>query len=443
MRFPVCLVALAMFWASWSCQRRLEASPAFPLRVGPNGRYLVDREGTPFFVMGDTPWFLQKVPLPEVRRIMEDRQAKGFNTLFLELLDDSQIPSRDARTNAAFLTDTDLTRPVEAYWDYATEVLDEAEKRGFFVILSELWYGYGKGLWMHHINPENTRVYAKFLGRKFARYRNLMWMHAGDRNPDANLDACTRVLATELALAAPHHLHTVHNAPEFASSRFYHDATWLTVNLGYTYGASYLHIRPEFERADPVRPVILGETGYEGEPNEIERLPDARAGDLWNPYRIRRNAWWAALSGASGYCAGTRLWRWEPGWRETLQARSSREAPLLRRGLERVAWWTLVPDNAHALVTGGFGEWKQATYVTAALTADGREAVIYTPGPTVLRISHATLKGPAEAQWFDPTNGEVRPAVAEAPLDRLESRYTTPGRNAAGESDWVLIFRKS
>jgi len=117
--------------------------------------------------------------------------------------------------------------------------------------------------------------------------------------------------------------------------------------------------------------VILGETGYEAEPNAIELLPDAKRGDLWTPYRIRRNAWWAVTSGAVGYCAGTRLWRWEANWRETMQVRSTVEAPHLLRGLSSIAWWKLVPDTEHQFLTGGFGEWKKADYATAAVANDG------------------------------------------------------------------------
>ncbi|MBN1674854.1 MAG: DUF4038 domain-containing protein [Kiritimatiellae bacterium] len=89
------------------------------LRISPNRRHLVDAEGRPFFLMGDTPWFLQKLRIDDVRHLLEDRRAKGFNALFLELLDDSRIPSRDGYGNPAFETDTDITRPVESYWQYA------------------------------------------------------------------------------------------------------------------------------------------------------------------------------------------------------------------------------------------------------------------------------------------------------------------------------------
>ena len=109
-----------------------DAKPAFPLKLSANRRYLVDQRDKPFFILADTPWFIQKLKIEDVRMLMDDRVAKGFNALFLELLDDSRIPSRDGYGNVAFETNTDITRPVEAYWRYAEQVLDEAEKRGHY-----------------------------------------------------------------------------------------------------------------------------------------------------------------------------------------------------------------------------------------------------------------------------------------------------------------------
>jgi hypothetical protein len=83
-------------------------------------------------------------------------------------------------------------------------------------------------------------------------------------------------------------------------------------------------------------------------------LPNTKKGGLWTPLRIRRNAWWAATSGAMGYCAGTRLWRWEPNWRETMQVRTIKEAPNLLRGLQAVACWKLTPDVKPELFTAGY-----------------------------------------------------------------------------------------
>jgi len=413
---------------------------AFPLHVSENQRYLVDSKDKPFFVLGDTPWFLQKLKLKDVRLILDDRMAKGFNTLFLEILDDSAMPSRDAYGNVAFEPEKDITKPVEAYWRYADTVMEEAGRRGFFVIMSDLWFGAGRGLWMHHVQLDRAKVYGHFLGKRYARLKNLMWMHCGDRNPDQNLAACASALAEAIREEAPHHLHTAHNAHEYASAAFFHQEAWLDVNMAYTYGLSYLHVLPEYQRKDPVRPVILGETGYEDEPNAIELLPDAKKGDLWNPYRIRRNAWWAVLSGACGYCGGTRLWRWEKNWRDVLQVHSTREAPHLLHLMEAIPWWRLVPDAQHEFVTAGFGTWKQADYVTAALTDDGSRGVAYLPNARRITVNLAKLSGRVTGRWLDPASGQSR-HMEGSPFDNDGKRdFAPPGNNAAGDGDFVLVL---
>jgi hypothetical protein len=403
---------------------------AFPLKASDNHRYLVDAGGTPFFLLGDTPWFLQKLPI----------EAKGFNTLFLEILDDSAMPSCDAHGNVAFEPEKDITRPVEAYWRYADAVMDEVTRQGFFVIMSELWYGAGRGLWMHHVTPESARAYGHFVGRRYARFKNLMWMHCGDRNVDERLAKCANELALAIKQEAPHHLHTAHMQHEFSSADFFNKESWLDVNMAYTYGASYLQVSKEYERKDPIRPVILGETGYEDEPNAIELLPDAKKGDLWNPYRIRRNAWWAALSGACGYCGGTRLWRWEENWRETLQVRSTREAPYVLRVMQTIPWWRLMPDSQHEFVTAGFGTWKAADYVTAAVADDGSAGVVYLPDPRPCTVKLAKLSSRVTASWFDPTNAQFTPIEGSPFANTGQRDFTPPGRNAAGEPDWVLLL---
>ena len=53
------------------------------------------------------------------------------------------------------------------------------------------------------VKLENTPIDGPFIGRRFARFKNLMWMHAGDRNPDPNLAECARVLGRAVSAAAP------------------------------------------------------------------------------------------------------------------------------------------------------------------------------------------------------------------------------------------------
>ncbi len=89
----------------------VSAAPDFPLKVSDNHRHFMDQQGKRYFVMGDTPWFPQKPPTEDVCRVMDDRQAKGFTTLFLEFLDHTHMPSRDVHGNVSFEPEKDTTNP--------------------------------------------------------------------------------------------------------------------------------------------------------------------------------------------------------------------------------------------------------------------------------------------------------------------------------------------
>jgi hypothetical protein len=92
------------------------AEPAFPLRMGPTHRYLVDRQGKPFLIVGDSPQSLI-VDLSEqdANRFFADRQAAGFNAVWINLLRQTYTGGRaDAATYdgiAPFAKADDLSTP--------------------------------------------------------------------------------------------------------------------------------------------------------------------------------------------------------------------------------------------------------------------------------------------------------------------------------------------
>ena len=58
-----------------------------------------------------------------------------------------------------------------------------------------------------------------------------------------------------------------------------------------------------------------------------------------------------------------------------------------------------------------------------ALTVNGTKRTV--------KVDLSKLKPDVTAQWFDPTDGSMRPAAAP---------FATPDKNAAGDHDWVLVF---
>jgi hypothetical protein len=55
-------------------------------------------------------------------------------------------------------------------------------------------------------------------------------------------------------------------------------------------------------------------------------------------------------------------------------------------------------------------------------------------------VDLAKLHGPATVRWFDPASGELK-VIDGSPFPNSGTReFATPGKNAAGENDWVLVL---
>lgn len=412
--------------------------PAFPLRVSDNRRFLVDRDGVPFLYHADTAWrAIQRLNLDEACFYLDDRRAKGFNAVHLHAINKEKEGDADRRGDRPFEPADDPTRPVEPYWRHAEAVVRAASDRGFCVGLSSCWFGYGGSGWRKHLNAANAPTYGRFLGERFRQFANILWIHGGDNDPGDKADVI-RALVGAIKAVAPAHLHTVHNAAEHPSARFFDRDDWLDVNLAYTYRHAYMQVLNESARNGPARPVVLGETGYEKEAN---------TGFPWTPYLVRRQAYWALTSGACGQAAGSAtVWHFGPGWREALPMESARQMVHVKALFAPRPWWRLVPDRDRTLLLDGSGTFGQADYATAARADDGRSALIYLPSPRTIAIDLARLSASRiAARWYSPRDGQTYdgenlatagPFAEHAGGGRASFTPPTSGR----EDDWVLVL---
>jgi hypothetical protein len=83
---------------------------------------------------------------------------------------------------------------------------------------------------------------------------------------------------------------------------------------------------------------------------------------------------------------------------------------------------------------------SQSDYATAARTADGSYVVVYMPTARTVTVDMSSLKGPATAKWFDPTNGTYRAVQGGQFPNKGTRQFTPPAKNRAGDSDWVLLL---
>ena len=97
---PILAMLMAVGITAWSPAEQPEArnkkgsaasvaaeAPAYPLRVSPNGRYLVDQKGTPFLIAGESPQALMvNLTEKDAELFFANRRSHGFNTVWTNLL---------------------------------------------------------------------------------------------------------------------------------------------------------------------------------------------------------------------------------------------------------------------------------------------------------------------------------------------------------------------
>jgi hypothetical protein len=450
---------LASGTTSEACAWRNESGEAaFPIDPGIGGRYLKDASGQPFFISGDSPWSLiADLTREDAELYLQDRRARGFNTLLVNLIEHRFTRNAPANTygEEPFLLSDDFANPNPAYFEHARWVMERACELGFVVLLAPAYVGFdgGEDGWyvaMAANGPERLRSYGRFVGETFGHLDNIVWAQAGDFDPPKK--ELVRALVAGINEADTNAIHTVHGAPESPPLDYWNDEPWLAINNIYTYKDVYRAAREQYGRV-PVQPFFLMESAYEN-----EHGADAN--------RVRLQAYQAVLSGATGHLFGNNpIWHFDgPGLhphtvtcQAALGSPGARSVTKLHELMARFAWWRLAPDFDRALLVRGLGrsdtrviaelvdrvkgDGPSHARAVAALANDGSFALIYIPSDRKFTIDAAALgAGPVIADWYDPTSGETT-YVDGSPLQPARQRLSTPGKNADGDEDWVLILR--
>jgi Protein of unknown function (DUF4038)/Putative collagen-binding domain of a collagenase len=411
---------------------------AFPLRVEPGKRHLVDANGQPFLLHGDTAWSLiADLTREEIDIYLADRRARGFNTILVNLIEHQFARKAPANIagDAPFLEPGNFAKPNEAYFAHADWVLSRARDYGMLVLLTPAYIGTrggAEGWWQEMTgNSEQTlRAYGRFLGARYRSFDNIVWVNGGDYDPPDK--ARVRAIALGLKEAAPGQLHTAHIAPETPVADFWEGESWLDLANVYTYEPVCPKVLAAYAHAGK-RPFFLIESAYENEHGAGAR-------------RIRTQAYQALLCGASGQVYGNNpIWHFRhsglhsaPGdWWHHLGSRGAQSMTHLLNLFTELDWWRLEPDASLLTVGQGKGE----DLAAAARMADGGAALIYLPSPRPITVNLGRLSSPRiEASWFDPSTGQ-RLAIKDVPSGAGGAQnFTPPGMNAAGDGDWLLIL---
>ncbi|HUY85951.1 MAG TPA: DUF4038 domain-containing protein [Acidimicrobiales bacterium] len=436
--------------------------PDYPVKVSANRRYLVDQKNIPFLIAGDSPQgLIYRLTEAQAESYFADRQTNGFNTAgWIDVL----CAGRDYPSNiygatvegirpfTGFVlggtdwTHYDLGKPNEAYFTRLDHIVEMAAKHGILVFLDPIETA-GWLPTLRNNGPVAAYNYGRFLGQRYRKFPNIAWVNGNDFSGwrNASADALVRAVAKGIKSADPGHIQAVEFNPPTGSSL--DDPTWssiISINGAYVYGPTYIQMLHNYNQK-PIMPTFLMEAHYD--------LEDVGGpSDFGTPAVLRREEYWAMLSGGKGQFYGNRYtWSFADGWQKHLDTPGVAQFKIWRNFFDSIPWQGLVPDQAHSVVTAGVGTFgdiatthvSKSDYCTASKTPDGALVVAYIPTVRTITVNMGTLRSAAMAKWFDPTNGAYT-SVSGGPFANNGSRqFTPPGKNHDSDTDWVLLLDTS
>jgi hypothetical protein len=418
----------------------------YPLKVSSNGRYLVDQRNVPFMIVGDSPQaMVGNLSVKDAAEYIANRKAAEFNALWVNLLCANYTGCREDGTTfdgiRPFRTPGDLSTPNPAYFARADAMIRLAAKAGIAVLLDPI----ETGSWLSVLRKNGlakARAYGRFLGRRYKTFGNIIWMSGNDYQTwsRASDDALVLAVAKGIRSADPVQIQTVEL--DYFTSGSRDDPRWrrvIKLSAAYTYFPTYAQVLKEYNRKPPL-PVFMVEAGYEFEQNTSW----ISKGD---PEILRRQEYWSILSGATGQFYGNRYtWPFADGWKDHLNTRGSVQIGYLVKLFSGRRWFRLIPDQAHRLVTAGYGKFStsgnvgSSNYVTTAATRDGTLAISYLPAGGTVTIDIARLAGRVRARWYDPASGKYIPVSSSPFPNSRKVHLAAPGKNADGDRDWLLVL---
>ena len=252
----------------------------------------------------------------------------------------------------------------------ADAIIRLAAKAGMVVFLDPIETGGWLGV-LRANGLAKDRAFGRFLGRRYRSSPNIVWALGNDFQSwrTQSDDALVLAVASGIRSADPQHLQTIEL--DYPDSGSLDDPRWRSVvqlDAAYTYYPTYARVLREYERIRHT-PVYMAEAGYEFEQNN----PSISPGD---PPILRRQEYWSMLSGAAGQFYGNHYtWQFADGWKDHLDTPGSTQLGYLVRLLTGLSWFRLVPDQAHRIVTNGYGRFSASRQRgIERLRDDGRNA---------------------------------------------------------------------
>ncbi|KAA2241731.1 DUF4038 domain-containing protein [Chitinophaga agrisoli] len=431
------------------CSCTLTLSAQFT--ISDNHRYLL-RNDQPFFWLGDTAWELfHRLNREEADKYLQHRASQGFTVIqAVALAEFDGLHTPNAYGDLPLQQD-DPTRPNEAYFRHVDYIIDKAASYGLVIGLLPTWgdkvwkSSWGKG--PEVFNADNAKAYGKWLGQRYGKRPNIIWILGGDRNPqnEQHVNIWRQMAAGILEGAGTQQpLITFHPQPNaLGTAQWFRQDEWLSFHM---FQNGHCRNTPVYDKIQavynltPTKPVLDGEPLYEDHPIcfNVKDLGTSSA------YDVRQYAYLDLFAGAFGHTYGCHdIWQfYSPDreavngphvyWQAAMDLPGASQMQYVRKLMEANLLTERVPDQSLILENN----LPAATRIQATRGKD--YLYVYTAAGLPFTVQLGKINGSTlNAGWYDPRNGQF------TVIDKVENqgqRQFTPPKSGYGQ-DWVLVLQ--
>lgn len=427
------------------------------LRVSDNKRYLQHENGTPFFWLGETAWLLpSRSNRDEVDFFMSETKKNGYNVLQISTL--HTIPAMNVYGHEALPNGFDFKnidqKGVYNYWKHVDYIVERAEKNDIYIAIVCVW---GTPVQHKGMTIEDAKKYGKFLGERYKKYPNIIWMIGGDVRGDIEPEVW-QVLAKTIRSIDSDHLMTFHPRGRTMSTTWFNNEEWLDFNMFQSGHRRYNQRKGDgdypieenteednwrfAERSlavSPLKPVIDGEPSYEDIPHGLHDFNERR----WLAEDVRRYAYWSVFAGSFGHTYGhnSTMQMLRPGylasfgakkpWWEAIHDPGCQQMKYIKKLMLAFPFFDRIPDQSVIAGTNG------SQYERVIGTRGNDYILLYNYTNRKIEIDMTKISGTKKkAWWYSPVDGNVEyiGEFADGKQQFIHDSGYRPG------NDWVLII---
>lgn len=452
------------------------------LEVSPNGHTIQHSDGTPFLWIGDTGWgMILQLTREEIDQYLDNRQKLGFTVIQTVAFwfphgGGMKMGPHNAANVYGFRPfkggedSPETSEPLVVkggspdspndYWDHVDYAVQAVKKRNMYLALLPCWgraYITTQFGGSHEVFTEvNARTYGYFLGERYQKESNIIWVLGGDakaQTKDYDKRQVFRAMAEGIAQGVTGQQPVWNQAspawkqvfmtyhpdgdPSHNSSEWFHEDAWLTANgveVWKEVNQVYPTMLGEYQLHSSIKPSLFLEGSYEFGSYGHE------CGWV-TPLRVRRQIYHTFFAGGAGHTYGASpIWamRGDAGdyncgytWKQALDFPAGNQFAVVAKAfLQKYQWAQWIPDGS--IIEGHSG--VSDSLKVALSSVSGKLSLVYYSNNSKANIKN-TLNKDASAFWMDPRTGLEE---AAGKFKQNEVRGMVPPGNW---EDAILILR--